>query len=142
MASKEEVAGIGACVIIFLILLPFLRLFQDMRKAEEQEAAAAGSHRPRSDEEEAGEEGQQQLPAAAAEQAAGPPLVCRYRRADGWRETSCGVCLSELADGEVIRVLPPCMHYFHAACVGEWLSRHATCPLCRAPLAAAGDDTT
>ncbi|CAO1940220.1 unnamed protein product [Urochloa humidicola] len=86
-----------------------------------------------------GEEGQQQLP---AEQAAGPPLVCTYRRADGWRERSCGVCLSELADGELVRVLPACMHYFHAACVGEWLSVHATCPLCRAPLAGTATDTT
>ncbi|TVU23315.1 hypothetical protein EJB05_25671, partial [Eragrostis curvula] len=63
------------------------------------------------------------------------PLVCTYRRADGWREAACGVCLSELADGEAVRVLPACMHYFHTACVGEWLRERATCPLCRAPLA-------
>ena len=62
--------------------------------------------------------------------------MCTYRRADGWRESSCGVCLSELADGELIRVLPACIHYFHAGCVQEWLSANATCPLCRAPFAA------
>ncbi|CAN6312357.1 unnamed protein product [Urochloa humidicola] len=62
------------------------------------------------------------------------PLVCTYRRADGWREAACAVCLAELADGEAVRVLPACMHYFHAECVGEWLLAHATCPLCRAPL--------
>ncbi|CAL4985805.1 unnamed protein product [Urochloa decumbens] len=131
MVSHGSAAAMGAFAIVVLITLLFLRLFHEKRKAEQQEAAAA--------EEEAGgdEEGQQQPP---AEQAAGPPLVCRYRRADGWRERSCGVCLSELADGEIIRVLPACMHYFHAACVGEWLSAHHTCPLCRAPLAAA--DTT
>ncbi|CAM0149571.1 unnamed protein product [Urochloa decumbens] len=139
MVSYESAAGIGSCVIVILVLLPFLRLFHQMRK-EEQEAGA-GSRRPRSDEEGAGGGGEEvweeQLPAAAAEQAAGPPLlVCTYGRADGWREGSCGVCLSELADGEAVRVLPACMHYFHAECVGEWLSAHATCPLCRAPLAA------
>ncbi|KAF8647785.1 hypothetical protein HU200_065200 [Digitaria exilis] len=61
-------------------------------------------------------------------------LVCTYLRADGWRESSCSVCLAELADGEAVRVLPACMHYFHAAYVDEWLRKSATCPLCRAPL--------
>jgi hypothetical protein len=62
------------------------------------------------------------------------PLVCTYLRADGWpAEAACAVCLAELADGDALRVLPVCMHYFHAACVGEWLRAHDTCPLCRAP---------
>ncbi|RLM68920.1 hypothetical protein C2845_PM17G15140 [Panicum miliaceum] len=130
MVSQESAAGIGACVILALVLLPFLRLFHDMRKEEEQEAD--GRSRPRRDDEEAAGGGgedtdravrQQQLP-AAEQQAAGPPLVCTYRRADGWREGSCGVCLSELADGEIVRVLPACMHYFHAGCVQEWLAAH------------------
>ena len=46
----------------------------------------------------------------------------------------CGVCLADLEDGVAVRVLPACMHYFHAACIGEWLRGHETCPLCRAPL--------
>ncbi|KAJ1256673.1 hypothetical protein BS78_K334500 [Paspalum vaginatum] len=62
------------------------------------------------------------------------PLVCTYRRADGWAEAACAVCLAELDDGVGVRVLPVCMHYFHADCVGEWLRAHDTCPLCRAPL--------
>ncbi|WVZ48905.1 LOW QUALITY PROTEIN: hypothetical protein U9M48_000299 [Paspalum notatum var. saurae] len=62
------------------------------------------------------------------------PLVCTYRRADGWPEAACAVCLAELDDGVAVRVLPVCMHYFHADCVGEWLRAHHTCPLCRAPL--------
>ncbi|XP_010238976.1 RING-H2 finger protein ATL18 [Brachypodium distachyon] len=66
--------------------------------------------------------------------ATGPvPCVTEYQRSDGWREAMCPVCLCDFADGEVVRVLPPCMHYFHAACVGEWLRKgHTTCPLCRA----------
>ncbi|KAJ1255290.1 hypothetical protein BS78_K266700 [Paspalum vaginatum] len=59
------------------------------------------------------------------------PLVCTYRRADGWPEAA---CLAELDDGVGVRVLPVCMHYFHTDCVGEWLRVHHTCPLCRAPL--------
>jgi hypothetical protein len=75
--------------------------------------------------------------------AAEPPLVCTYRKEDSCGDDSCGVCLAELADGEAIRVLPACMHFFHAACVNEWLHGHDTCPLCRAPLVAPGpgDDT-
>ncbi|WVZ48955.1 hypothetical protein U9M48_000340 [Paspalum notatum var. saurae] len=61
-------------------------------------------------------------------------LVCTYRRADGWPEATCAVCLAELDDGVAVRVLPVCMHYFHSSCVGEWLLTHLTCPLCRAPL--------
>ncbi|KAG2564244.1 hypothetical protein PVAP13_8KG297501, partial [Panicum virgatum] len=71
--------------------------------------------------------------AAAAE----APLECTYRAAEGWEETSCSVCLADLADGEAVRVLQPCMHYFHPACVEEWLRNKATCPLCRAPAVAA-----
>jgi hypothetical protein len=72
----------------------------------------------------------------APAQAGEPPLVCTYTKADGWGEGTCGVCLADLADGDALRVLPACMHYFHAACVGEWLRAHGTCPLCRAPLVA------
>uniref|UniRef100_A0A0E0MIC7 RING-type domain-containing protein n=1 Tax=Oryza punctata TaxID=4537 RepID=A0A0E0MIC7_ORYPU len=61
-----------------------------------------------------------------------PPCTSTYRRDDGWMETACPVCLSDFADGEVIRLLPECMHYFHAACIDEWLRTRATCPLCRA----------
>jgi hypothetical protein len=67
------------------------------------------------------------------------PLLCTYQSGDErWREAAaCPVCLSDLADGETIRVLPACMHYFHPACVGEWLQSHNTCPVCRAVPAAA-----
>ncbi|XP_010238975.1 RING-H2 finger protein ATL18 [Brachypodium distachyon] len=79
--------------------------------------------------------------AARRLRATGPvPCVTEYRRGDGWREAMCPVCLCDFADGAIVRVLPPRMHYFHAACVGEWLHKgHATCPRCRAapPSAAA-----
>ncbi|CAM0953055.1 unnamed protein product [Alopecurus aequalis] len=43
----------------------------------------------------------------------------------------CAICLAEFATGDVLRVLPPCGHGFHAACVDAWLMSSATCPSCR-----------
>ncbi|XBI39207.1 hypothetical protein VPH35_124036 [Triticum aestivum] len=41
---------------------------------------------------------------------------------------SCAVCLEELREGALVRMLPSCKHYFHASCVDVWLLSHATCP--------------
>jgi hypothetical protein len=66
--------------------------------------------------------------AAAPVWAAEPPLLCTYRKEDGWGESSCGVCLADLADGEALRVLPPAgLHALlplHDASVNEWLRGH------------------
>ncbi|XP_066373632.1 putative RING-H2 finger protein ATL69 [Miscanthus floridulus] len=43
----------------------------------------------------------------------------------------CSVCLDELREGALVRMLPSCKHYFHAECVDVWLLSHATCPVCR-----------
>jgi hypothetical protein len=43
----------------------------------------------------------------------------------------CAVCLEELRDGALVRMLASCKHYFHAECVDVWLLSHATCPVCR-----------
>uniref|UniRef100_A0ACD5YVB7 Uncharacterized protein n=1 Tax=Avena sativa TaxID=4498 RepID=A0ACD5YVB7_AVESA len=53
--------------------------------------------------------------------------------AGGWADAECPICLSELADGERVRVLPACGHGFHGACVDGWLAARASCPTCRAP---------
>jgi E3 ubiquitin-protein ligase ATL10/75/76/77/78 len=50
-----------------------------------------------------------------------------------WAEAECAICLSELADGERVSVLPACGHGFHGACVEGWLAARASCPTCRAP---------
>ncbi|CAL5051522.1 unnamed protein product [Urochloa decumbens] len=52
----------------------------------------------------------------------------------------CAVCLSEVADGEKVRTLPKCAHAFHVECIDMWFHSHDTCPLCRAPVAAAAAD--
>ncbi|PNT68874.1 E3 ubiquitin-protein ligase ATL6 [Brachypodium distachyon] len=44
----------------------------------------------------------------------------------------CAVCLLEFEDDDSLRLLPTCPHAFHPECIGSWLERHVTCPLCRA----------
>ncbi|GJN09221.1 hypothetical protein PR202_ga27206 [Eleusine coracana subsp. coracana] len=46
----------------------------------------------------------------------------------------CAICLSEFEAKEEVRVLPPCGHGFHVACVDIWLRAHSSCPSCRCVL--------
>uniref|UniRef100_A0A0D9V5D2 RING-type domain-containing protein n=1 Tax=Leersia perrieri TaxID=77586 RepID=A0A0D9V5D2_9ORYZ len=46
-------------------------------------------------------------------------------------DAMCSICLSEYADGEMLRVMPDCRHRFHVACLDAWLRRNASCPVCR-----------
>eukprot|EP01047_Picozoa_sp_COSAG01_P064719 COSAG01_NODE_8616_length_2718_cov_31.588393_4_plen_180_part_00 len=46
------------------------------------------------------------------------------------REQECPICQDMMGDGqEYMRM--PCSHAFHAGCLGRWLSRQHTCPMCR-----------
>ena len=58
-------------------------------------------------------------------------VIAQEHLCDG--ETSCPVCLSDLAVGESGRMLR-CKHLFHKSCIDEWLVVNATCPTCRAPV--------
>ncbi|KAJ1258393.1 hypothetical protein BS78_10G072000 [Paspalum vaginatum] len=57
----------------------------------------------------------------------------------GAEPLECAVCLSEVAGGEKVRALPKCGHGFHVECIDMWFHSHDTCPLCRAPVAAAAE---
>eukprot|EP00250_Pteridium_aquilinum_P033341 c5477_g1_i1 orf=70-1191(+) len=46
----------------------------------------------------------------------------------------CPICLVDFANGDTIRVLPTCHHYFHVQCVDMWLEKQSSCPACRANL--------
>ncbi|XP_025797090.1 RING-H2 finger protein ATL79-like [Panicum hallii] len=73
------------------------------------------------------------LPCSAAD-AAGAGVAAGAPGAAGeWGEAECAICLSELAGGGRVRVLPACGHGFHGACVEGWLAARASCPTCRAP---------
>ncbi|TVU23316.1 hypothetical protein EJB05_25672, partial [Eragrostis curvula] len=62
-------------------------------------------------------------------------LVKAYGRKveeEKWSEPTCAVCLADFADGEPVRVLPECMHYYHGDCIDTWLRGSTSCPMCRA----------
>lgn len=52
----------------------------------------------------------------------------------GGGDSECAVCLSVFEQGEEIKQLPNCKHYFHAPCIDMWLYSHMDCPLCRSPV--------
>ncbi|CAN6373850.1 unnamed protein product [Urochloa humidicola] len=52
----------------------------------------------------------------------------KYSRERDW----CAICVAPYESGEACTVLPGCTHTFHKPCVGSWLRKNNTCPLCRA----------
>lgn len=57
------------------------------------------------------------------------------------RPFDCAVCLCEFDDRDRLRLLPPCGHAFHVACIDTWLAAHSSCPSCRRVLVV-GDDAS
>ncbi|WJX48123.1 RING-type E3 ubiquitin transferase [Trifolium repens] len=51
-------------------------------------------------------------------------------------DNTCSICLSEYQPKETLRSIPECNHYFHVACIDEWLKMNGTCPICRNSLEA------
>ncbi|BFG28477.1 hypothetical protein CerSpe_147510 [Prunus speciosa] len=52
--------------------------------------------------------------------------------------SGCVICLVDFSDGDKIRVLPKCNHWFHVVCIDKWLLRHSSCPTCRHRLKSSG----
>ncbi|WOL09305.1 RING-H2 finger protein ATL67 [Canna indica] len=46
-------------------------------------------------------------------------------------DTVCSICLCEYREGEMLRMLPDCRHYFHLICIDVWLRLNSSCPVCR-----------
>ena len=42
----------------------------------------------------------------------------------------CPICLEDMESGSEVRTLP-CDHFYHAACVDNWLKQKSSCPVCR-----------
>ena len=43
----------------------------------------------------------------------------------------CAICLENFEEGDSCRGFPVCNHIFHSICIGNWLRKNPTCPLCR-----------
>ncbi|KAK9743056.1 hypothetical protein RND81_03G214100 [Saponaria officinalis] len=43
----------------------------------------------------------------------------------------CSICLCEYKEGEMLRMMPDCRHYFHLYCLDAWLKLNGSCPVCR-----------
>lgn len=54
------------------------------------------------------------------------------RKGNGPNGAECPVCLADVEEGEVVRMLPSCRHFFHVQCIDVWLCSHTSCPVCRA----------
>jgi len=65
------------------------------------------------------------------EQISGNSRVFTYSNSVDLDTTECPICTAEWTDGEEIRKLNMCRHYFHRTCIDRWLEEHNNCPLCR-----------
>ncbi|CAN6475427.1 unnamed protein product [Victoria cruziana] len=61
------------------------------------------------------------------------PIVI-YKESFLIRETQCSVCLGDYEPNDHLQQIPSCGHTFHMDCIDNWLTKHTTCPLCRASL--------
>ncbi|XP_057969180.1 putative RING-H2 finger protein ATL21B [Malania oleifera] len=68
-------------------------------------------------------------------------LLGQSRRLPNPNDSTCTICLSEYRPREIVRSIPECNHYFHSNCIEEWLSKNATCPLCRISIEGASSVT-
>lgn len=52
---------------------------------------------------------------------------------DACDSPSCSICLCDYQPDELLRELPCAVsnHFFHAACIDEWLVQKLSCPICR-----------
>ena len=46
----------------------------------------------------------------------------------------CNICLEEFKQGDEMRMLNDCCHTYHKDCIDQWLSRVASCPICKKEL--------
>ncbi|KAL2554403.1 RING-H2 finger protein ATL51-like [Forsythia ovata] len=49
-------------------------------------------------------------------------------------QSECAVCLGEMEDEDLVRLLPKCKHAFHFPCIDQWLVAHINCPVCRSAI--------
>jgi hypothetical protein len=62
--------------------------------------------------------------------------ILSYSTKKGADQIECVVCLGELEEGDMVRLLPNCRHEFHVPCIDKWFMAHLNCPVCRSPIVA------
>lgn len=46
-------------------------------------------------------------------------------------DTPCTICQDTIVEGDSVRKLTHCNHFFHRNCIDTWFLRHVDCPVCR-----------
>lgn len=77
------------------------------------------------------EQGFQQALEQSRRQGVLTALPCEQFHSEQHKDlVECELCLEEYEEGEELLRLP-CMHIFHKACVGPWVEKAGTCPMCQ-----------
>lgn len=58
--------------------------------------------------------------------------IIKIRSGDDDEEKCCSICLEDISQDSVKTF--ECDHYFHLDCLNQWVSKSATCPICRTKL--------
>jgi len=46
----------------------------------------------------------------------------------------CTICHEPFNEGDIIRKINACGHFFHTRCIDQWFTTNSTCPVCRQSL--------
>lgn len=61
-------------------------------------------------------------------------IFSKDQLSENFEQIECVICLGELEEGDMARLLPSCGHVFHVACIDDWFMAHTSCPICRSPI--------
>lgn len=46
----------------------------------------------------------------------------------------CSICQDQYTEGQALRTIIGCGHFFHKSCIDQWFDRNVHCPVCRADI--------
>ena len=55
-------------------------------------------------------------------------------------EEKCSICQEILTPHSIVRQINRCNHFFHQACIEQWLCEHSSCPLCMQSIVEEGNE--